>query len=118
MADQESMTDVASDEPELFPELRDALAFLRDTSEDGDFRTLVDDVLEGRRSLTDAAAVPAFGVALVSMLGGDPGEPCAAHPADGEPCAPGDTSGAPGSACAGCAGICALRGAAPQTPPA
>ncbi|HEY2724585.1 MAG TPA: hypothetical protein VGI84_07860 [Pseudonocardiaceae bacterium] len=112
MADQESMTDAVSGESELFDELRDALALLRDRSDDEEFRALIDDVLEGRRDLVEAATTPAFGTTLVTMMGGDPGDACGAH-VEGEPCAPGDGA-APGSACAGCQGLCALRGAAPQ----
>lgn len=111
MADQEPTTDVAEDvaaEPELFAELRDALELLRDRSEDDEFRTLVDEVLGGRRSLTEAATTPAFGSALVTMLGGSVDDACAGHPADGDPCAPADGTDA-ASRCAGCAGLCALR---------
>lgn len=114
MADQEPMTDTT--EEELFAELRDALVVLRDRSDDDVFRALVDDVLEERRSLTEAALEPAFGTALVTMLGGIVEEAsCAGHPADGDACATGDAAD-PASRCAGCAGLCALRDAAPADP--
>lgn len=68
MADHESTTDVACGEPELSPELRDALTLLRDRSDDEEFRTLVDDVLAGRRGLLDASATAAFGAAVFGRV--------------------------------------------------
>lgn len=113
MADNEPMTDVACAEPELSAELRDALALLRERSEDDEFRTLVDDVLAGRTSLLDASGTPAFSKMVFARIAQEAAAFCAEDgalhcPEDGAqsgPCGP----------CGGCAGSCALSGANPPS---
>ncbi|MGQ0774645.1 MAG: hypothetical protein ACT4NY_09540 [Pseudonocardiales bacterium] len=106
------MTDVACGEPELSDELRDALALLRDRSEDDEFRTLVDDVLAGRTSLLDASGTPAFSKMVFARIAQEAAAHCsedAAHcPEDGA------QLGACGP-CGGCAGSCALSGTNPPS---
>lgn len=60
MADHEPLTDGGCADPELSQELRDALTLLHDHSDSADFRTLIDDVLAGRCSLTEASTTAAF----------------------------------------------------------
>lgn len=126
MADHEPMTDVACGVPELSAELRDALALLRDRSEDAEFRTLVDDVLAGRCSLLDASGTKAFGEMVFAPMAREFDERlgqmtederralAAQHRSDSATrCAElhrrgaGPTQGAP---CVGCPGICAASG--------
>ena len=59
MADHEPMMGGGCGDPALSQELREALALLREHSDDEDFRTLVDDVLTGRCSLVDASSTDA-----------------------------------------------------------
>ena len=59
MADHEHMTGVACRDPELSQELREALALLRDRSNNDEFCALVDDVLAGRCSLLEASGTAA-----------------------------------------------------------
>lgn len=68
MANQEHPTDVACGDPAMTPELHDALTLLRDRSDDGEFRALVDEVLSGQCSLYDAAASPAFAEAVFGRV--------------------------------------------------
>lgn len=58
--DQEPMLDIARGDPARSRFLREALATLRETSDDERFRTMVDDILAGRRSLRDAATSEMF----------------------------------------------------------
>lgn len=114
------MTDVACGEPELSAELRDALALLRDRSEDDEFRMLVDDVLAGRTSLLDASGTPAFSKMVFARIAQEaqsyrpeayppdahsPEAYCAADGAELDACGP----------CGGCAGSCALSGTTPPS---
>jgi len=110
MADQEPMTDVACAEPELSSELRDALALLRERSDDDEFRTLVDDVLAGRTSLLDASGTAAFSKMVFARMAQEAQSrgaqsPCAMAGAEPGPCGP----------CGGCAGSCAISGASPPS---
>ena|ERR1051326_4513452 len=68
MANQEHRTDVACGDPAMTPELHDALTLLRDRSDDGEFRALVDEVLSGQCSLYDAAGTPAFAEAVFGRV--------------------------------------------------
>ena len=68
MAHQEHPTDVACGDPAMTPELHDALTLLRDRSDDGEFRALVDEVLYGQCSLYDAAGTPAFAEAVFGRV--------------------------------------------------
>lgn len=98
MPDHEPTTHVACGEPELSEELRDALTLLRDRSDDDEFRTLVDDVLAGRRGLLDAAGTAAFAQAVFAPL---------AQEFQGmHPCGLPDGAGAC-EPCGGCADVCA-----------
>jgi hypothetical protein len=94
MTDHEPMTDGGRGKPELSQELRDALTLLRDHSNNDNFRTLVDDVLAGRRSLVEASGTVAF--SDVVFRSREAPVPCA-------------------MACASCSGVCAaLRGYSSQ----
>ena len=68
MANQEHPTDVACGDPAMTPELHDALTLLRDRSDDGEFRALVDEVLSGQCSLYDSAGTPAFAEAVFGRV--------------------------------------------------
>lgn len=59
-AEEDPLLDVARGDPAWSSHLRQALHRLRDTSDDSEFRELVEDVLQGRRSLRDVAFTPAF----------------------------------------------------------
>lgn len=125
MADHEPMMDVACSDPELSEELREALALLRDRSDNDEFRTLVDDVLAGRCTLTEASGTAAFSDMVfarvarefdeyVDYLTEDEkqglGAPAQDAPAQDAPaqCAGAAAGSAP--PCGGCAGICAFAG--------
>lgn len=86
-------------------ELRDALALLRDRSEDDEFRTLVDDVLAGRTSLLDASGTPAFSKMVFARIAQEAAAYCAEDGAELGACGP----------CGGCTGSCALSGANPPS---
>ncbi|MGH3939158.1 MAG: hypothetical protein ACRDTG_11095 [Pseudonocardiaceae bacterium] len=110
MVDHEPMTDVACGEPELSDELREALALLRERSEDDEFRTLVDDVLGGRTSLLDASGTPAFSKMVFARIAQEAQSyraevHCPAEGAELGPCGP----------CGGCAGSCALSSSHPPS---
>ena len=68
MADHEPTMDDGCPEPELSPELRDALTLLQDHSDSDNFRTLIDDVLAGRCSLTEASRTAAFGEVIFAGI--------------------------------------------------
>ena len=68
MANQEPTAHTACGDPAMTEELRDALTLLRDRSDDGAFRELVDEVLAGRYSLYDAASSPAFAEAVFGRV--------------------------------------------------
>lgn len=68
MADQEPVTDGGCGDPELSRELRDALALLREHSDNDDFRTLIDDVLAGRCSLLEASGTAAFSAVVFAGI--------------------------------------------------
>jgi hypothetical protein len=134
MANPEPTTHVACGDPAMTPELQDALTLLRDRSDDGEFRTLVEDVLSGRCSLYDAAATPAFGAAVFGRVaqefnarlaemteeekqafaaegGADPAAVCADlhHQSLGEGAEPGEM-GPCGSPCSTCTALCGKAG--------
>lgn len=71
MADQEPMIDGGCAEPELSQELRDALALLSEHSDNQDFRTLIDGVLAGQRSLIDASDTAAFSDVIFASIAED-----------------------------------------------
>jgi hypothetical protein len=116
MADHEPMMDVACSDPELSEELREALALLRDRSDNDEFRTLVDDVLAGRCTLTEASGTAAFSNVdfddYVGHLTKDEKQGLTAQAESSDEAA---SCGAP---CAGCPGMCALRGSAGSVDPA
>lgn len=114
MADQEPMTDGGCAEPTLSQELRDALALLSEHSDNQDFRTLIDDVLTGQRSLFDASGTAAFsnvifaGIAeeFAQLTDEDKQRLAGQAPAPSPESADGEV-GSCGLPCASCAGICA-----------
>lgn len=116
MADYEPMTDVACSDPELSPELREALALLRDGSDNDEFRTLVDEVLAGRCTLTEASGTAAFSNVVFARVARE-FDDYVGHLAEDEkqgltPQA--ESSGAAASCdapCVGCPGICLAPGA-------
>ncbi|MGH3932048.1 MAG: hypothetical protein ACRDTF_18970 [Pseudonocardiaceae bacterium] len=115
MADHEPMTDVACGEPELSAELRDALALLRDRSEDDEFRTLVGEVLAGRTSLLDASGTTAFSKMVFARIAQEAQSyRPEAHCAETHCAADGAELGHCGP-CGGCAGSCAISGAGPPS---
>ncbi|MGH3872949.1 MAG: hypothetical protein ACRDSR_15830 [Pseudonocardiaceae bacterium] len=109
MADHEPMKDVACGEPELSEELRDALALLRDRSDNDDFRTLVGEVLAGRCSLFEASGTAAFSDVVFARIAQDFAE-LTEDEKRGVPGDPPGATGSCGSPCAGCPGICAVSG--------
>jgi hypothetical protein len=104
-------------EPELTPELRDALTLLRQHSDDDEFRTLIDDVLAGRCSLMEASGSAAFSNVVFASIAHEYAQMtdedkrrlfdrAGAESAE----APNGERGACGALCATCTGICtALR---------
>ena len=127
MADHEPMMDVACGDPELSEELRDALALLRDRSDNDDFRTLVDDVLAGRCSLFEASGTAAFNDVVFARIAQEFDEltederprdekPKDEKPKDekrsrtGQARSSGSAAASCGIPCAGCPGICAALG--------
>ena len=112
MTDHEPMTDVACSDPELSAELRDALALLRDRSDNEDFRTLADDVLAGRCSLLEASATAAFSDVVFARIAQEFGEMTEDEKRSltGHTESSGETASC-GIPCAGCPGICATRDA-------
>jgi hypothetical protein len=115
------MMDGGCAEPELTPELRDALTLLRQHSDDEEFRTLIDDVLAGRCSLMEASGSSAFsnvvfaGIAQEYAQMTDEDKRRLFDQAQAESAeAPGAERGACGALCATCTGICtALRNGSP-----
>ncbi|MGQ0716672.1 MAG: hypothetical protein ACT4NP_05015 [Pseudonocardiales bacterium] len=108
MTEHEPMMDVACSEPELSGELRDALALLRDRSDNDEFRTLVDDVLAGRCSLVEASGTAAFSDVVFARIAQEFGEMTEDEKRDLTGQA--ESSGAAtscGIPCAGCTSICA-----------
>jgi hypothetical protein len=112
MADHEPTTDAACGDPELSGELRDALTLLRDRSHNGDFITLVNDVLAGRCSLLEAAGTAAFSDVVFARIARefdtltDAEKQNLTTPA--EPAESSDTAAAScATPCSGCSGICA-----------
>ncbi|MGH3934044.1 MAG: hypothetical protein ACRDS1_03520 [Pseudonocardiaceae bacterium] len=108
MADHEPTMDVACGDPELSEELRDALTLLRDRSDNGDFITLVDDLLAGRCSLLEASGTAAFSDVVFARIARefDALTEQERQNLTGQV----EPSGAPttcGLPCAGCTGICA-----------
>ncbi|MCA1674757.1 MAG: hypothetical protein LC799_22055 [Actinobacteria bacterium] len=103
MAHQEPTTDVACGDPAMTPELHDALTLLRDRSDDGEFRTLVDDVLAGRCSLYDAASAPAFGAAVFGRVAQEFNERFAGMTEE-------EKQGPCGSPCSTCTALCGAAG--------
>ena len=116
MADHEPMMDVACGDPELSEELRDALALLRDRSDNDDFRTLVDDVLAGRCSLFEASGTAAFNDVVFARIAQEFDELTEDEkPKDEKQSLTGqaESSGSAASCsvpCAGCPGLCAALG--------
>ncbi|HSL07341.1 MAG TPA: hypothetical protein VK887_05100 [Pseudonocardiaceae bacterium] len=117
MADHEPMMDVACGDPELSEELRDALALLRDRSDNDDFRTLVDDVLAGRCSLFEASGTAAFNDVVFARIAQEFDELTEDEkPKDekrsrtGQAGSSGPAAASCGIPCAGCPGICAAPG--------
>ena len=120
MADHEPMMDVACGDPELSEELRDALALLRDRSDNDDFRTLVDDVLAGRCSLFEASGTAAFNDVVFARIAQEFDELTEDEkPKDeqrsrtGQAGSSGPAAASCGIPCAGCPGICAAPGTSP-----
>ncbi|MGH3775225.1 MAG: hypothetical protein ACRDRR_05720 [Pseudonocardiaceae bacterium] len=112
MTDHEPMTDVACGDPELSEELRDALALLRDRSGNDEFRTLVDDVLAGRCSLTEASGTAAFSDVVFARIAQEFTE--MTEDEKRSLTGQGESSGEEAACdipCAGCPGICAIRDA-------
>jgi hypothetical protein len=121
MADHEPMMDVACGDPELSEELRDALALLRDRSDNDDFRTLVDDVLAGRCSLFEASGTAAFSDVVFARIAQEFDELTEdERPKDekqsrtGQAGSSGPAAASCGIPCAGCPGICAVPGTSPR----
>lgn len=112
MADHDPMTGVACGEPELSGELREALALLREHSDNENFRALVEDVLAGRCSLVEASNTAAFGNVVFTSIAQDFQE--LTDEEKQRLAARAESSAAPtescGTPCAGCTALCALRG--------
>jgi hypothetical protein len=111
MADYEPMMDVACSDPELSEELREALALLRDRSDNDEFRTLVDDVLAGRCTLTEASGTAAFSDVVFARVAREFDDYVGYLTEDEKQglITPAESSGAAASCdapCAGCPGIC------------
>jgi hypothetical protein len=123
MADHETMHEQCTEprhgdcnDPELSPEVRDALGTLREHSDNDDFRAVIADVLAGRCSLMDAASTAAFGdVVFASIaqefnqLTGDEKQHLAART---EPS--GQEIGSCGTPCATCTRICSVLRSEPN----
>jgi hypothetical protein len=111
MADHEPTVDVACGDPELSEELRDALALLRERSDNEDFRTLVDDVLAGRCSLLEASGTAAFSDVVFARIAQEYDKLTEDEKRNltgqGKSSDPAASCGTP---CAGCPGICAAPG--------
>lgn len=108
MTDHEPMMDVACSDPALSEELRDALALLRDRSDNDEFRTLVDDVLAGRCSLFEASGTAAFSDVVFARIAQEFGEMTEDEKRSftGHAESSGEAASC-GTPCAGCPGICA-----------
>ncbi len=108
MTDHEPMMDVACGEPELSEELRDALALLRDRSDNDSFRTLAEDVLAGRCSLFEASGTAAFSDVVFARIAQGFGELTEDEKRGFTgPVEPSGAAASRGIPCAGCPGICA-----------
>jgi hypothetical protein len=111
------MMDGGCAEPELTPELREALTLLREHSDDTEFHTLIDDVLAGRCGLMEASDSAAFrnvvftGLAQeYARLTDDEKQQLADQARAGSAESPSGERGSCGALCATCTGICtALR---------
>lgn len=112
MADDEPTTDVGCGDPELSEELKDALTLLRDHSDNDDFRTLIDDVLAGRRSLIEASGSAAFSDVVFASIAQEFGQLTEDEKRSlaAQAKSSGDAVGPCGTPCASCPGVCALRG--------
>jgi hypothetical protein len=115
MADHEPTVDVACGDPELSEELRDALALLRDRSDNDDFRTLADDVLAGRCSLMEASGTAAFSDVVFARIAQEFNELTEDEKRNltGQAESPGPAASC-GIPCTGCPGICAVPGPSPS----
>jgi hypothetical protein len=121
MADHEPIMDGGCPDPELSQELRDALTLLHDHNDNDDFRTLIDDVLAGRCSLTEASNTAAFSNVVFASIAEEferlsdcemqhlAARALSPQTHEGQSdCA---AVGACGAPCASCSGVCgALRG--------
>jgi hypothetical protein len=116
MADQEPMMDGGCGDPALTQELRDALTLLREHSDDNDFRSLVDDVLTGRRSLVEASGTAAFSNVVFASIAREFDQLSAEEKARLATQAESSEreTGSCGLPCSSCAGACALRGSPSQ----
>jgi hypothetical protein len=116
MADHEPLAGGGCEDPALSQELRDALTLLRDHSDNGDFRTLIDDVLAGRCSLGEASETAAFSNVVFASIAQEFDQ--LTEEEKGRLAAragsPHDAAESCGLPCAGCAGVCALRGSPSQ----
>ncbi|MGH3824439.1 MAG: hypothetical protein ACRDRA_16645 [Pseudonocardiaceae bacterium] len=118
MADQEPTMDGGCTEPELSQELRDALTLLSEHSDNHDFRTLINDVLAGQRSLIDASGTAAFSNVIFASIAEefagltDEDKRRLAGPAQAP--SSGEEVGSCGLPCASCSGICAALRAQPD----
>jgi hypothetical protein len=116
MADHEPNMDGGCGEPALSQELRDALTLLGERSDNDDFRALVDDVLAGRCDLIEASGTAAFGNVVFASIAQEFDQLTTAEKARlaAQAESSEDAATACGSPCAGCAGVCALRGSPSQ----
>ncbi|MGH3767660.1 MAG: hypothetical protein ACRDTX_21365 [Pseudonocardiaceae bacterium] len=121
MADHEPTMDGGCPEPELTQELRDALTLLHDHSDSDEFRTLIDDVLGGRCSLTEASSTAAFGDVVFAGIAQefarltDDDKQRLATQAQSPPAhSPQAAVGSCGAPCATCTSLCALAGPASE----
>jgi hypothetical protein len=120
MADHKPTMHGGCAEPELSPELREALTLLREHSDDDEFHTLVDDVLAGRCGLMEASGSAAFNNVVFASIAQeferltDDDKRRLADQARAESAgSPGAEQGSCGALCASCTGICsALRNGA------
>ncbi|MGH3972882.1 MAG: hypothetical protein ACRDS9_06110 [Pseudonocardiaceae bacterium] len=121
MADHEPTMDAPRGDPELSGELRAALTLLRERSDNGDFITLVDDVLAGRCSLLEAAGTAAFSDVVFARIARefdtltDEEKRNLTTPAGSSETAGSSeiSAGSCATPCSGCSGICAALRAGP-----
>lgn len=117
MVDHEPAVDGGcGQEPPPSQELRDALTLLREHSDDDEFRTLIDDVLAGRRSLLDASGTAAFSnvvfAGIAQKFGQLTDEEKQHLTTQAEPVEPPeDGTGSCGLPCATCTSLCRFAGA-------